>query len=182
MGELHVALDEPVRAWLAALIDGEGSVMLNRRTFSDAAKAKAAHAGVYSLARYRPVVCVAATTQYCLMEAIAGRVSGSVYEHRVSNTKPSHNPRARRQWTFRWNVAQIVEYLPQVVPWLVIKQEQATLLLEATEIKNRLNPSTPGNDWYHPHTREPLRDRLDQIYAGIRQANTRGRTLDEEIA
>lgn len=166
-------IEEPVRAWLSALIDGEGSVMLNKRTHSGNSRATTRTSYRPS---YRPVVVVAATTDYRLMTAIKVKIGvGQIYEHRVSNTKPSNNPRARRQWTYRLNVGQIEVVLPQLLDWLVLKEEQARLLLEAMAIKRTTHPNFPG--W---HLNLPdARIRLDEIYTAIRKANTRGRTLDE---
>lgn len=166
-------MDEPVKAWLAALIDGEGSIMLNRRTFSEAARVKTS-AAVLAKPRYRPVVVVATNTDMRLFDAIAERVSGQLYKHQVSNTRESHNPRRREQWTYRWNVGQINMYLPSVLPWLVIKKEQAALLLEACSIKERLTPGK-GTEWRHAEHRDPLLARMDSIYNDIRELNTRGR-------
>ena len=176
-------LPEPVRAWLAALVDGEGSIMLNKRTYSEARRAKLRTAdprnrAVYTNVRYRPVVVIASNTQYCLMEAIRERLPdvGNIYEHRVSETRPSFNPRARRQWTFRLEVGGTRVVLPQLMDWLVIKQESAQLLLRAIELKESLRPvkgKTPV--WADPALRIPVLAELDEIYNKIRASNTRGR-------
>lgn len=154
------ALDEPVVAWTAALIDGEGSIMLNRM-----ASGLKTGRGI----RYRPVVVVACNTDYRLLEAIKERLEvGQIYEHRVAN-----NPNGRsRQWTYRLNVSQIQLILPQVLPWLVIKREQADLLLEAMAIKAEITPGQPG---FLPANRPALVEKLDAIYKEIRELNTRGR-------
>lgn len=124
---------------------------------------------------YRPVVVVAANTDYRLMEAISNRLGhgcGQVYEHCVSNTRSSYNPRKRRQWTYRLNVGQIRLVMPQVRPWLVLKGEQMDLLTEAMLIKASI---TPGQVGFLPSNRPQLLTRLDSIYAEIRALNTRGR-------
>lgn len=157
-------MEEPIRAWLAALIDGEGSIMLNRL-----ATRLPTGRGI----RYRPVVVIAASTDYRLMTAIQQRLTvGQIYEHAVSNTRKSYNPRAARQWTYRLNVTQIWDVLPEVQPWLVLKNEQATLLLEAMTLKRSL---TPGQTGFLPQNRDAIVERLDQIYTDIRVLNTRGR-------
>lgn len=122
---------------------------------------------------YRPVVVVAANTDYRLMEAIRERIGvGQIYEHAVSNTRQSHNPRARRQWTYRLNVGQIQDLMPHVRPYLVLKGQQVDLLLEAMQIKASMHPGQPG---FLAANREPLTQRLDDIYAEIRRLNTKGR-------
>ena len=168
-------MKETVAAWLAGLLDGEGSVMLNKRTFSGNSSATTP---MNSNPRYRPVVVLAAGTDYRLMEAIKNRIGvGQIYEHEVSNSSKSYNPRARRQWTYRLNVSQITDILPHLLPWLVLKREQSDLLLEAIRIKKRLTP-VKGSGWNTPEIRVPSVERLDEIYQEIRHLNTRGRTAE----
>jgi hypothetical protein len=156
-------------AWLAALIDGEGSIMLGKRE-SGPRNLRQPH--------YRAVVAIA-NTDFRLMEALVNRVGdGQVYEHRVSNTRASHNPRKNRQWTWRMNANQIRVWLPPVRPWLVLKDEQAELLLEALELKARY-----GSEGRYPNAAQviQIRDRLTEIYQAIRALNTRGRVAPEEV-
>lgn len=165
-------MDKIIAAWTAALIDGEGSVMLTRR---QPRKYTLVSGEQRSVARssYRPVVVVAASTDYRLMEAIQERLEvGQIYEHAVSNTSQSYNPRARRQWTYRLNIGQIKELIPHVRPYLVLKGEQIDLLFEAMRIKASM---TPGQLGFLAANREPLTQRLDEIYAEIRRLNTKGR-------
>lgn len=168
-------MEKATLTWLAALIDGEGSIMLNKRTYSGNSPSTIRS----KLPVYRPVVVIAATTDYRLMEAIREKILvGQVYEHRVSNTRKSYNPRKRRQWTYRLNVCQIKTWLPNIRPWLVLKGEQADLLLEAMSIKAQMTPGQPG---FLLPQRKKLRIRLDEIYAAIRAANTKGRTTEEVV-
>lgn len=144
--------------------------MLNKRTFSgNTVNTTARGRGI----QYRPVVVIAANTDYRLMEAIRERVGvGQVYEHQVSNTRKSYNPRKRRQWTYRLNVGQIPGVLDPVRPWLVLKGEQADLLREAMRIKAGYWPGTTDLTEYQTS--------LDGIYEQIRALNTRGRELPVE--
>jgi len=162
-------VQETTLSWLAALIDGEGSVMLNKRT----GKATSSGRGVH----YRPVVVIAANTDYRLMEAITSHMGGEgqIYRHRVGGDP--RTPRKRSQWTYRLNVEQIERWLPAIRPWLVLKGEQSDLLLEAMDIKRQI---TPGQLGFLPANRGPLLERLDSVYAEIRILNTRGRTVENE--
>jgi len=163
--------EKPVLAWLAALIDGEGSVMLNKRTYSGNTASTMERGGIH----YRAVVVVACNTDYRLMEAIGDRMGvGQIYQHRI-NGDP-RTPRKRAQWTYRLNAGQIREWLPEIRPWLVLKGEQADLLMESLDIKTQL---TPGNAGFLPANRPPLLERLDAIYTEIRRLNTRGRETQE---
>jgi len=119
---------------------------------------------------------VASTTDYRLVDAIRDKLGyGQVYEHAVGNGG-SVNPRKRRQWTYRLNVGQIVEFLVPVRPWLVLKDEQAGLLLEAIEIKRSQAPLR-GVAWEARHLLADNRRRLTEIYERIRALNTRGREV-----
>ena len=177
-------MEETTAAWLAALIDGEGSVMLNRRTYSESWKKKRPTLGKTLTAknRFRPVVVIAAGTDVRLFDAIREKIGvGQVYTHRISNTAKSHNPRARIQYTYRLNVKQITEILPDVLPWLVLKKPQAELLLEAIEW-NRKRNSTGGYPGFNdPEFREESYNRLNEIYSSIRALNTKGRITEEEF-
>ena len=138
--------------------------MLNKRTYSG--NTPQTHNRT-AYPHYRPAVVVACFTYEPLRYAIAAVVPGQVYQHRVGGDP--RTPLKRSQWTYRWNVSQIVEYLPQVLPWLVIKQEQARLLLRATKIKHSYVPGSRERD-------AEFRASLDEIYLSIRRLNTRGRT------
>lgn len=154
-------------AWLAALIDGEGSVMLVRRTFSGRERTPRGQTG------YRPVVVVAATTDPRLTEAIRTKLGyGQIYQHHIAGDPRA--PRRRSQWTYRLNVGQIRDTLPHIRPWLILKGEQADLLVEAMDIKTQITPGQPG---FLPANRPPLLQRLDAIYEQIRALNTRGREV-----
>ena len=156
---------ETTASWLAALIDGEGSVMLNKRDLSAGAP------NGRTTPHYRPVVVIASNTDPRLHDAIRNKLGfGQVYEHK-RHAEPD-NFRRRRIWTYRLNVAQIHQVMPHVRPWLVIKAEQAELLAEAMEIKRQITPGQPG---FLPENRTPLVVRLDEIHLAIRALNTRGR-------
>lgn len=161
-----------LHAWLAGLIDGEGSVMLGRRTFSGNTRQ------VPRNPHYRAVVSIA-NCDYRLMEALVLHTGVvRVYEHRVSNTAKSHNPRKNRQWTWRLASEDIRLWMPRVRPFLVLKGEQADLLLEALVIKQQLT-ATKGQRWLSPDQCRGLSVRLSEIYAEIRALNTRGREVPD---
>lgn len=163
-----MAMEDTTLAWLAALIDGEGSVMLIKR----AASSSATNA-MKNNTHYRARVAVYNTDKR-LMDALVERTGiGRVYTH---TRAPKHN---HKKTSYRWTmVAQDVRRLgPRLLPWLVCKQEQMVLLLEALEIADRATPRK-GEKWARS---EEDMARRDEIYAEIRRMNTRGReTLEEE--
>ncbi len=153
-------------AWLAALIDGEGSIMLNKRTYSGRQRnirRRQMH--------FRAVVSIC-NTDIRLMEALEKQTGvGRTYQHR-NNSSPN-TPRKRASWTWRLVNDEIRVWLPRVRPYLFLKGDRSDLLLEALDIKRQI---TPGNVGFLPCNREPLIARLYEIYYEIRNLNTRGRS------
>lgn len=158
--------------WLAALIDGEGSIMLNKRTFSGNTSQTTKRT---LRTPFRAVVSVY-NTNYLLFEKLTETFPdrGRVYQHRVNGSPPT--PRKRAAWSWRLANNGIRWALPQVRPYLVLKTQQADLLLEALEIKNTLTPQL-GETWLTKDQRHPLVSQLEIIYAEIRRLNTVGRTV-----
>lgn len=158
--------------WLAALIDGEGSIMFVKRVGSKKAK-------VRRNPHYRAVVSIA-TADYRLMEALIKQTGiDRVYQHRI-NGDP-RTPMKRASWTWRLTSEDIQEWLPRVLPYLVLKQQQAKLLLEAIKIKNKLTPGSPA---YNFKEWQRLVPRLHLVHAEITKLNRAGRvtlTKDEAI-
>jgi hypothetical protein len=169
-----VKLEGPVLyAWLAALIDGEGSVMLNKRTVSERMQKIRRHAR--RNVHYRATVSIC-NTNYDLMTALVSNTGiDRVYQHRING--PKDRPRARASWTWRLAHDDSREWLPLIRPFLVLKGPQVDLLLEALNIKRQI---TPGNAGFHPSERGKLITRLGVIYATIRKLNTKGRSLGNE--
>lgn len=158
---------EQALPWLAALIDGEGSIYISK------------HMGPRGYPRYRPVVVIAANTDYRLMEAIRSVMrEGQIYEHRVSNTRGSYNPRKKQQWTYRLNIEQIDRWLPKIRPYLVLKGEQADLLAEVMGLKASRDPRKPGSI-RDVEGKQEIERRVEEIYAQTRELNTRGREVGD---
>lgn len=103
-------IPDTTAAWLAALIDGEGSVMLIDRRKQRARQ-------------FRAVVSVA-NTDPRLAKALAIKTGiDRVYIHKAPG------PRNRQQYTWRMNAQEIRKWLPILIPWLILKKKQAQLLL-----------------------------------------------------
>lgn len=141
--------------WLAALIDGEGSVMLNTHRSTNG------RGRGYSL---RPVVIVANNNRD-LIDAIVNRTGiDRVYSHkrtaRESLTK--HDT-----FTWRMSATEIREYGPALLPHLIVKRPQMELLLEALSLTGK-GPVATG--W----------DRRLEIQAEIRRLNKPGKERPDE--
>lgn len=145
-------------AWLAALIDGEGSIMLLLR--------KASKRIVYRQPHYRASVAIAMTDER-LANAIIERTGiERVYSHGRKGV------RHRTQYTWRMTASEIKVWLPCLIPWLVLKREQATLLLEALKLADLCTPRK-GEKWDRSVV-DASKLRRDEIYAEIRKLNNRG--------
>ena len=158
-------------AWLAALIDGEGSIMLNKRTFSEKARAirrRSTH--------YRAVVSICNTDARLFVELTTQTNISRIYCHRVNGAATTLMK--RQMWTWRMANDDIREWLPKIRPFLVMKGEQADLLLEALDIKDQM---VPGKVGFLPVNRVLLSARLTEIYEKIRKLNTRGRVALGEL-
>lgn len=158
---------EHLLIWLAALIDGEGSVMLGKRVYSRREKPKRND-------HYRAAVVICGTDVRLLEALVVNTGVMRIYSHRVNGDPRS--PRKRQQWTWRLGADDIRLWLPAIRPYLVIKGEQADLVLEALQIKERLDPSTKG---FKVIWRSKLVERLSEIYEAVRALNTRGRIIME---
>lgn len=161
-------------AWLAALIDGEGSVMLSRRTLSEAAAAKNRLKGRnYKVQRhYRAVVTIANTDLRLMNRLVTVTKITRVYEH-VRQEKENHKKTA---YTWRMAPTEIRGLGPLLIPWLVCKQEQMTLLLEALDIAAKCTP-IKGQPWSLDPT---LLQRRDEIVEAISSLNRKGRFVKGE--
>lgn len=145
-------LPDTTLAWLGALIDGEGSIMLINRSRSRGQ-------GFY----WRPQVGIY-NTDTRLMEALKDRVgTGSVYAH---TRTPKEN---QKKTSYRWNLnaTQIRALLPSVLPWLILKKEQAELLLEACSLIEANKTGRPPE--------EAVRLRVAEIADTIKHLNRKGR-------
>lgn len=111
-------LPDTTLAWLAALIDGEGSIMLTHHNKGKSGKPN-----------LRAVVSVS-NTDIRLMQTLSwGIWAGRVYTHVRKLNANSMNHR-RTAYTWRLNATEIRLILPKIIPWLTLKKEQAILLME----------------------------------------------------
>lgn len=141
-------------AWLAAIIDGEGSIMLTRRK-----------EGGDTYKKVRPVVSVS-NTDVRLMDALKERTgTGSVYLHRRA---PKENQK-RDGYTWRLNASDQRIWIPRIRPFLVLKGEQADLLMEALVLRETRTSVSGGT-----LVLDGL-DRLFEIQAEISNLNRKGR-------
>lgn len=162
---LSTPLPETTWAWVAGLIDGEGSIMLTNHPTPRP-----------NISRTRPIVSIS-NCDLRLMEALQERTGcGRIYKHR---RQPKENQK-RDAYTWRLTALEQREVLPHVLPWLVSKREQAELLLRALEVKDQLTCSK-GKPAANFRERDVLRAERDSIQQRISALNRRGRLAAEEV-
>ena len=109
-------------AYLAGIIDGEGTITFCKRWNRDS---------------YNPIVSIA-NTDKDLMEYLHNQIGGTltVYPHRV--------PPRRTAYKLEIWQSNVVPILEKVLPYLIVKREQAELMLEYIESRrNRVRVSSP---------------------------------------
>lgn len=133
-------------AWAAGIIDGEGSIVVSRS----------------GVGKFQLQVQVIATSQAMIecICAIAG--DGHVYSY------PGHQPRSRSTW--RWTIRnhRAAAFLVRVLPFLVVKVEQATLGIDFASGMAHHGGGTGR------HLEAPEVNRRADIYARMKELNRRG--------
>lgn len=126
---------ETTLSWLAALIDGEGSIMITNNSPGAAFLRKNPKAVNHR--RVRLVISVS-NTHLGLLSAIIQKTGlGTIYTH---TRQPKENHK-KTSYTWRLNTTEIREILPSLAPWLIVKREQADLMMEALGIKEEATPA-----------------------------------------
>lgn len=146
---------EEERAWLAGVIDGEGSIFLSKVTHSNYRR------GFF----YRPQLEVSNSSRLFLI-----RVAEIVGEGTVQLAKKE--PGA---WKTRWMYAAVSGVLrvvlPQIVPYMIIKRAQAETMLKffAFIDENPIRGRTKVELNYY--------EKLDSLYWMIKKLNEKGRPV-----
>jgi len=104
--ESYKTLSQKETLYLAGLIDGDGTIYISRG---------------------RPTVSITSIHNYIVtLCTVYGGYFQYVERHRTRDKRPYY------QWT--WPIEMIKWYLPQILPYLQIKLEQAKILLEAIKL------------------------------------------------
>jgi len=138
-------MDEADKGYLAALLDGEGSVMMDRLK-----------SGNFDL---RVSIGMTDPTAIIWGHNLTGL--GSInFNQRDRRKGMFHNHSNFHRWTM--SCRHGVEFLKLVMPYLKVKDKQAKLYLEAMEIRNKSGK------------REEKRKAQETIYANMKVLNSRG--------
>lgn len=133
-------------AWAAGIIDGEGSIVISRSRESE----------------FQLQLQVIATSQAMIdrIHAIAG--DGHIY------TYPGRTPRAQATWRWQIRNHRAAAFLQRVLPYLVVKTEQATLGIDFAS-----GLAAHGGGTGRHVAAEEIARRAD-IYTRMRAMNRRG--------
>ncbi len=147
------SLAEAEKAWLAGVIDGEGSIFLskvmNRKT----------RRGFF----YLPTITVSNTNRDFLV-----RVAQIIGEGTVCLAKRGGD-RERPRWMYMASSGVIRAIVPQIMPYLIVKKERASLMLQFLEFLD-------GNPIYGKGPVSPeYYERLDAMYHAIKKLNQKGK-------
>ncbi len=139
---------ETEKAWLAAVIDCEGSISVARE---QQVKAKRGYS-------YRPLVQINNTKRELV--ARVQEITGVGAINRVS-----HQDHASWNDIYRWNANSnaIRKFLPEIVPYLLLKKRQAERTLQ---ILSCLNSGYRG----------PYEPEIEKLFLEIRELNRRGKS------
>ncbi len=154
-------------SWLAALIDGEGTVMLVRHAIGAAAKARGR-----KVLGYRLRVEIS-NTHRGLLEAVADRTGVKRVGTRNLKSIPG---RKSVCYVWRANATELRWLLPQLIPYLIVKRRQAELLLAAMVLKDEMAP-VAGRKWdfFDRAKRRAQQAQVESIAADINDLNRKGR-------
>jgi hypothetical protein len=146
-------MTEAESAWLAGVIDGEGSIFLSKVTHP------AYRRGFF----YRPQMMVSNSNRPFLVKVMEIIGEGTVHLAK----------RGRGGWKTRWEyqgtAGVMRKIIPQIIPYLIVKRAQAEKVLEYFDfikenpIQNRKEVSS---EYY---------ERLDTIYLAMKKLNEKGK-------
>jgi hypothetical protein len=141
------------RAWLAGVIDGEGSVFLSK-VFD-----RAYRRGFF----YRPQLMVSNSNRLFLI-----RIAEIVGEGTVHRQKKGKDG-TKTRWAYIASAGVLRAVLPQILPYLIVKRGQGKKLLEYFEFIDH-NPI-----WGHKQVDSSYYEMLDSIYLRLKELNKKGK-------
>ncbi len=155
MTVLVASLAETDYAYLAGIVDGEGTISIHRNVTR--------RKGRIYLA-YQPQLTIS-NTDLPMLESLHVRFGGHIMK--VSAPAKKH---WKQGYLLCFRREEMVVLLPRVIPYLIGKRRKAEMLLEY--MNTRTKGVSTGEDGRFVGI--PLTDRLKQIIAEIRKNNKRG--------
>lgn len=137
-------------AYLAGFIDGEGTITLTRT------KRHENRAGF----RYQPALSIAQSRRSALRRIVRLCGNGRLIPHRTPD-----GPHQKQGYRVQFTPGQIRHVLPQVLPYLIVKRAQATLMLRVLPLM------VPGTNYTQDRW-----DVIERFRNQFRFLNQRGQT------
>ena len=156
-------MSETEKAWLAAAIDGEGSLCFIKHY-------NVKHGGYARGYGYRSQLSVANCCKAFVdrvKEIIGGGIVGQVGK---SPLFKDGTKMAKPGYRYDGRAMVLRSVLIQVYPYLIIKRRQAELLIEALVLLSE-----------HHHKYHPNDARLEEIYAEIKRLNSKGTAITPRV-
>lgn len=149
-------------AYMAGIIDGEGCISARRRSHRKGKRPNST-----------PTLAIA-NTHRGLLEWVTVKFGGNICSPRNQIRRPTH--KQIYQWSMEGSC--VYDLLRLVLPYLVVKRNQAEVVMEMVEIKDNASPENGGTcagiggtgSDYTDHTF----DKLDDLWAKIQKLNQRG--------
>jgi hypothetical protein len=146
-------LSETERAWLAAIIDGEGTIMIAKRNDPKFRR------GFY----YCPILEISNTNRALLDKVWEMIGEGGVYRD------GRNNPHWKKKWMYSASSGVMRAILPQILPYLIVKLEQAKTALEYLRYieSNPIKGRRKAPPEYY--------EKLDAIFIAMKRLNQKGK-------
>lgn len=158
MVEVIQQLSETEIAYIAGLMDGEGTICMNRT------KTRLGDQG----ARFRARITVAATTSLDLISWLTAKLGIGKYEVGHRNLD-----RHKQGWAFKPSEKTADALIERCLPYLVIKKRQAELYLRYRAIQRSLYRKGANVRW-DPDSMRSLRVIRQWFYEEFRRLNAKG--------
>jgi len=150
--------EREIWAWLAGIIDCDGGFYIER------SKAPWKRGKTY-----RPILQIANTNK-AFLEKIK-EILGFGMIRELKNAK-SRNNKWKKEYELRIFANGIRRIVPNILPFLLIKREQALLIVEAVKITEIIRRTPPSKR--DIQELEPYYERLEQLYVKMRELNKKG--------
>jgi hypothetical protein len=150
-------------AYIAALIDGEGCIYVEK--FIERRKGK--YTGKYSYTLRLKISMTCFKTLNWMKNVIS-----KSYKCYLSDAKPRGNPKWKDIYAFTLSTAIIPEFCKEILPYMITKKERCKLAIEYANTKfNNRKCGRTGTFMILP---EDLRNEKENIYQKIKTFNQKG--------
>jgi len=142
--------------WLAGIVDCEGGLWIEKSKVPW-------KRGI----AYKPLLFVSNTNKQFL------QTIKRVIDHGYIRKLPHRNDNWKEQYGLCVTANGIRNITPNILPFLVVKRQQALLIIEGVKLTEKIRKTPP-----HLRTIErlqPYYDKLEEIYLKMRKLNRRGR-------